>query len=128
MNQKLKIVAVGYHNEKLNMAKVWLHAGEYSIPHQEAVMDISLDQVLLEQDLGIRCYLKNLTEQQAENWKKADVPVLVTRHQAKEDLQQQAEDDGRKLESGARMVENIYEFDDFIFTQNEPRMLDRNKW
>ena len=69
-NQKLKIVAVGHHNEKLNMAKVWLHAGEYSIPHQEAVMDISLDQVLLGQDLGIRRYLEDLAEQQAGNRKK----------------------------------------------------------
>ena len=113
MNQKLKIVAVGYHNEKLNMAKVWLHAGEYSIPHQEAVMDISLDQVLLEQDLGIRCYLENLTEQQAENWKKAgsSKQKIMAEHW--------------NLEHGWLKIYMTWMI--FFSSQNEPRMLDRNK-
>ena len=39
----------------------------------------------------------------------------MNRHQAKEDPQQQAEDDGRTLESGARIVKDIYDFDDFFF-------------
>ena len=50
---QVNIVAVRQHQKRPPLAKVWLQVGEYTIPHVVAVMDITPDQVLLGQDLGI---------------------------------------------------------------------------
>jgi hypothetical protein len=88
------------------VARVWLHFGKYTAKREVAVSEHLSEAVLLGMDLGLLDYLLKLEKQQ---WKQGPAINIVTRAEAKRQVEQARQDEELDARDKAQPVPLLHE-------------------